>query len=73
MTPVFPQVDLPDLTTEQMREVDRRMIDEFAIQLVQMMENSGSHLALAGQRPVSSQRSSERVSRSRRNHRRLTS
>jgi NAD(P)H-hydrate epimerase len=56
MTPVFPQVDLPDLTTEQMREVDRRMIDEFAIQLVQMMENAGSHLAtlaVARYRPAS--------------------
>jgi NAD(P)H-hydrate epimerase len=45
MTAVFAQVDLPDLTTEQMREVDRRMTDELGIQLIQMMENAGSHLA----------------------------
>jgi NAD(P)H-hydrate epimerase len=41
----FPLVDLPDLTTEQMREVDRIMVDELDISLVQMMENAGRHLA----------------------------
>jgi NAD(P)H-hydrate epimerase len=36
---------LPALTTDQMREVDRRMIDEMGITLLQMMENAGRHLA----------------------------
>lgn len=29
------------VTTEQMREVDRLMMEEFEIQLLQMMENAG--------------------------------
>ena len=41
----FPRADLPDLTTEQMREVDRIMVDELHISLLQMMENAGRHLA----------------------------
>ncbi|MCJ7715428.1 MAG: NAD(P)H-hydrate epimerase [Anaerolineales bacterium] len=42
---------IPFLTTQQMIEVDRLMIDEFGIQLIQMMENAGRHLAdLAVQR-----------------------
>ena len=56
LTGVFPQVDLAELTAEQMREVDRRMTDELGIQLVQMMENAGGHLAtlaIARYRPAS--------------------
>jgi NAD(P)H-hydrate epimerase len=37
--------DLPALSAAQMREVDRLMIDEFHITLVQMMENAGRNLA----------------------------
>ncbi len=37
---------LPWLTTEQMIEVDRLMIEEYRIGLVQMMENAGRGLAL---------------------------
>ena len=33
--------ELPYLTTGQMREVDRAMVDDFKICLVQMMENAG--------------------------------
>ncbi len=36
---------LPDLTTEQMVEVDRLMIEEYRIELIQMMENAGRALA----------------------------
>lgn len=36
---------VPYLTTEQMREVDRAMIEDYGIQLVQMMENAGRALA----------------------------
>lgn len=36
---------LPALTTEQMIEVDRAMIDDYHIELIQMMENAGRNLA----------------------------
>lgn len=36
---------IPTLTTEQMKEVDRLMVEEFGIQLIQMMENAGSGFA----------------------------
>ena len=36
---------IPTLTTEQMVEVDRLMIEEYGILLIQMMENAGRHLA----------------------------
>ncbi|RMF00700.1 MAG: NAD(P)H-hydrate epimerase [Chloroflexi bacterium] len=36
---------VPYLTTEQMVEVDRAMIEDFRIELVQMMENAGRNLA----------------------------
>ncbi|NIA25959.1 MAG: NAD(P)H-hydrate epimerase [Gammaproteobacteria bacterium] len=45
---MFPGVDLqtvPALTEEQMREVDRVMIEDLGILLVQMMENAGRNLA----------------------------
>lgn len=45
---MIPSVDvasLPVLTAEQMREVDRVMIEELRIELVQMMENAGRNLA----------------------------
>ena len=41
---------VPALTTEQMREVDRAMVEDLHIELVQMMENAGrslAHLAIA--------------------------
>jgi NAD(P)H-hydrate epimerase len=36
---------LPFLTTDQMREVDRLMIEVYHIELIQMMENAGRSLA----------------------------
>ncbi|MCH6555099.1 MAG: NAD(P)H-hydrate epimerase [Chloroflexi bacterium] len=36
---------MPSITTEQMREVDRLMIEEYGIVLLQMMENAGRNLA----------------------------
>ncbi len=36
---------LPALTANQMREVDRAMIEDIGIALIQMMENAGRHLA----------------------------
>ena len=38
-------IDLPYLTTAQMREVDRAMIRDYGIDLVQMMKNAGRNLA----------------------------
>ena len=46
-------MNLPALTTDQMREVDRLMVEEFGIQLVQMMENAGLNLALLAKRILS--------------------
>jgi len=37
--------ELPSLTTEQMIEVDRAMMQDLRIELIQMMENAGRHLA----------------------------
>lgn len=36
---------VPSVTRDQMREVDRLMVDEFGILLIQMMENAGLQLA----------------------------
>jgi NAD(P)H-hydrate epimerase len=49
-TVTFPiyQGELPYLTTEQMIEVDRAMIEDFGIELLQMMENAGRALAHLG-------------------------
>ncbi len=40
-----PIADLFQLKTDQMREVDRLMIEEYEITLLQMMENAGRNLA----------------------------
>jgi NAD(P)H-hydrate epimerase len=37
--------EVPYVTTDQMREVDRAMIEDFRIELIQMMENAGRNLA----------------------------
>jgi NAD(P)H-hydrate epimerase len=37
--------DVPYITTRQMVEVDRAMVEDFKIELVQMMENAGRNLA----------------------------
>ncbi|MFQ6673748.1 MAG: NAD(P)H-hydrate epimerase [Fidelibacterota bacterium] len=37
--------EIPSITTDQMREVDRLMTDKFGISLGQMMENAGRNLA----------------------------
>lgn len=37
--------EVPYLNTEQMIEVDRAMVEDFKIQLIQMMENAGRNLA----------------------------
>ncbi|GBE18210.1 bifunctional NAD(P)H-hydrate repair enzyme Nnr [archaeon BMS3Abin16] len=37
--------EIPALTTEQMREVDRLMVEKYGVQIIQMMENAGRNLA----------------------------
>ena len=41
---------IPSITTEQMIEVDRLMIEVYKIELIQMMENAGRCLALTAKR-----------------------
>jgi NAD(P)H-hydrate epimerase len=43
--PVVRARDLPALTADEMRQVDRGMIEDLGIELIQMMENAGLHLA----------------------------
>ena len=45
MTSSSSHSDIPFITTDQMREVDRAMIEDYGILLVQMMENAGRSLA----------------------------
>ena len=45
MKPAWYRGEIPYLTTDQMREVDRAMIEDFHIELIQMMENAGRNLA----------------------------
>ena len=45
MEAVWLEGDVPYLTTEQMVEVDRAMIEDFDIDLTRMMENAGRNLA----------------------------
>ncbi len=46
MTVVLRAEDVPAVSVEQMREVDRVMVEELGIELQQMMENAGRALAL---------------------------
>src|SRR5215207_5122513 len=43
--PVVVASELPVLTADEMRQVDRVMIEDLGIELIQMMENAGLHLA----------------------------
>lgn len=45
MIPTIDRNQVPHLTTEQMAEVDRAMIEDYRIDLVRMMENAGRNLA----------------------------
>ena len=44
---VFPiyRGDVPYVTAKQMMEVDRAMMQDYRIELIQMMENAGRNLA----------------------------
>ena len=41
----IPRTSIPELDTEQMIEVDRAMMEDYRIELMQMMENAGRNLA----------------------------
>lgn len=49
-TAATPPMTIPRLTTEQMRKVDRLMVEVYGISLIQMMENAGHNLALLAKR-----------------------
>ncbi len=44
---------IPAITSDQMAEVDRVMIEDYGIQLIQMMENAGRNLAEQARRMLS--------------------
>ena len=52
---------IPALTTEQMVEVDRLMIEEYGITLIQMMENAGRVLAEQARRMLGGKLAARRV------------
>lgn len=52
---------IPAITTQQMIEVDRLMVEEFGIQLIQMMENAGRDLADLSRRMLGGEVSGKRV------------
>lgn len=52
---------LPSLTTEQMVEVDRLMIEQYGILLIQMMENAGRALAIQAQRMLPGDLSNKKI------------
>jgi len=55
-------MQIPSITTDQMRAVDRLMIEVYGIALIQMMENAGRHLAeLARQRFLAGDPARKRV------------
>jgi NAD(P)H-hydrate epimerase len=53
--------EIPVLSTEQMVEVDRLMIEEYQIGLVQMMENAGRNLAELARRMLGGQVGGRRI------------
>ena len=54
-------MSIPALTTAQMVEVDRLMIEEYGILLIQMMENAGRNLAEMASRMLDEQLVGQRV------------
>ena len=54
-------MDIPALTTEQMVEVDRLMVTDYGVELIQMMENAGRNLAELVLRMLSASSSKQSV------------
>lgn len=57
----LPMMNIPALTTAQMVEVDRLMIEEYGILLIQMMENAGRILAQLARQWLGGQVQGKRV------------
>lgn len=55
------KMPVPTISTQQMIEVDRLMMEEFGIQLIQMMENAGGNLAELSRRMLSGDVRSKRI------------
>lgn len=55
------QSALPAVTTKQMAEIDRLMIEDYGIQLIQMMENAGRNLAEQARRDLDGELQDRRV------------
>ncbi|MFC1687351.1 NAD(P)H-hydrate epimerase [Patescibacteria group bacterium] len=41
----MPNTDIPSVTAEQMREVDRRAVEDYGIEIIQLMENAAYQMA----------------------------
>ena len=54
-------MDIPVLTTQQMIEVDRLMVEEYGIQLIQMMENAGRSLAVLARQMLGEDAQDKRI------------
>ena len=54
-------MQVPFITTQQMIEVDRLMIEEYSILLIQMMENAGRNLAELSRRMLGGDVRSKRI------------
>jgi NAD(P)H-hydrate epimerase len=54
-------IDVPSISTRQMVEVDRLMIEEYQINLVQMMENAGRNLAELARRMLPGKIGGQRI------------
>jgi NAD(P)H-hydrate epimerase len=54
-------MQIPAISTQQMAEIDRLMIDEYDIQLIQMMENAGRNLAEMGRRILGGRVNKKRI------------
>ena len=54
-------MQIPFISTQQMIEVDRLMIEEYGIQLIQMMENAGRNLAELSRRLLGGDTSAKRI------------
>jgi NAD(P)H-hydrate epimerase len=61
MTVVLRAEDAPAVSVEQMREVDRVMVEELGIELQQMMENAGRALALRARLMLGGDATGQRV------------
>ncbi len=58
---IYTEMNIPTLTTDQMVAVDRLMVEEYGIELIQMMENAGRALAEFARRRLGGQLIGRRI------------